>query len=86
MLSCLYKVLARVLNNRFKLVKDINLSRAQKGFNNSRYIQEVLINLVENIAFCNKENVSGAIVSIDQSKAFDCISQDFLSKAYRFFN
>jgi hypothetical protein len=57
LLSCLYKVMSRALNNRLKKVRDVIFSRAQKGFTNERHIQEVLINVIESIAFCKKYNI-----------------------------
>jgi len=54
LLSCLYKVISRALNNRFKKTRDFTMSRAQKGFTSKRYIQEVLINVIEHIAHCKK--------------------------------
>ncbi|MFN9951839.1 MAG: hypothetical protein ACK55I_01975, partial [bacterium] len=49
MLSCLYKVISRAINNRLKLVVNRFTTRAQKGFTQHRYIQEVLINVIETI-------------------------------------
>ena len=43
LLSCLYKVLSRALNNRLKKIRGYVFSRGQKGFTSDRYIQEVLI-------------------------------------------
>jgi hypothetical protein len=40
------------------------MSRAQKGFTSECYIQEVLINVIENIAHCKKNNVPACILSI----------------------
>jgi hypothetical protein len=85
LLSCMYKVLSRAANNRLKRVRDRIFSRAQKGFTSSRYIQEVLINVNEAIAHCNNNNINGAILSLDQSKAFDCISHNYMREVYRFF-
>jgi hypothetical protein len=85
MLSCMYKVLSRALNNRLKLVCNYIYSRAQKGFMSNRYIQEVLINLCETIGFCNSNSIPACIVAIDQSKAFDSISHKYMIEAYRFF-
>jgi hypothetical protein len=69
LLSNLFKVLSRALNNRLKLVVDRVTSRAQKGFTNSRYLQEVLINVIDCIGYVKKNNLGGAVVSIDMSKA-----------------
>jgi hypothetical protein len=54
LLSCLYKVLSRALNNRLIKICGYVFSRGQKGFTNGSYIQEVLINVVEMIAHCKK--------------------------------
>ena len=85
LLSCTYKILSRALNNRLKKVRDKLLSRAQKGFHNSRYIQEVLINVYENIAYCKENNIQGALVSIDQAKAFDSVAPEYMREVYKFF-
>jgi hypothetical protein len=61
------------------------MSRAQKGFTSERYIQEILINVIENIAHCKKNNVPACILSIDQSKAFDSVSHAYMREVYRFF-
>jgi hypothetical protein len=55
LLSNLYKVLSRALNNRLKTAVDIITSRAQKGFTSSRSIQEVLINVIEAIGYAKKK-------------------------------
>jgi hypothetical protein len=81
----MYKILSRALNTRLKLARDFIFSRAQKGFTNSRYIQEVLINLCETVGYCNQNNVPACIVAIDQAKAFDTISNSYMLQAYRFF-
>jgi hypothetical protein len=81
----MYKVLSRALNNRLKVARDFIFSRAQKGFTNSCYIQEVLINLCETIGYCNKNEIPGCIVTIDQAKAFDTISNAYMLEAYKFF-
>jgi hypothetical protein len=85
LLSCLYKVISRALNNRLKKARSYIFSRAQKGFTSDRQIQEVLINVIETIAHCKKNNISGAILSIDQAKAFDTVSHKFMNSVYKFF-
>jgi hypothetical protein len=85
LLSCLYKVLSRALNNRLKKVRDIIFSRAQKGFTNERHIQEVLINVIEGIAHCKENNISACILSIDQAKAFDSVSHSYKTQVFKFF-
>jgi len=85
LLSCLYKVISRAINNRLKLVVNRFTTRAQKGFTQHRYIQEVLINVIETINHCKLHGINGAIISIDQSKAFDTISHKYMSEVFRFF-
>ena len=53
----MYKILSRALNNRLNLIVNRVCSRAQKGFNEARYTQEVLINVIETIAHCNTNGV-----------------------------
>ncbi len=85
LLSCMYKVLSRAVNNRLKSVVNRFTSRAQKGFTNHRFIQEVLINVCSTINHCNINNIEGALLSIDQSRAFDTISHKYMTEVYRFF-
>ena len=85
LLSNFYKILSRAINNRLKVVSDRILSRAQKGFSQSRVIQESIINILETIDYCKRQNISGALISIDQSKAFDSVSHSYMSKVYQFY-
>jgi hypothetical protein len=73
------------LNNRLKKVSGFIFSRAQKGFTSDRHIQEVLLNVTEMIAHCKNHDIPGAILSIDQAKAFDTISYKYMRKVYQFF-
>jgi hypothetical protein len=85
LLSYLYKVISSALNNRLKKVSSTIFSRSQKGFTKDQYIQEVLINVIEMIAHCREYNIPGAILSIDQSKAFDSMSHLYMHSVYEFF-
>ena len=85
LLNCSYKIISRALNNRLKSVTDRITSRAQKGFTVSRQIQEVLINIIQNIAKANASATPGCILAIDQTKAFDSVRHDYLTKVLNFF-
>ncbi len=85
LLSCLYKILSRAVNNRLKSVVNRFTSRAQKGFTKHRYIQEVLINVCETIRYCDNNNINGVLLSVDQSRAFDTISHKYMQEVYKFF-
>ena len=86
LLSNLYKILSRALNARLDKIVNRICSRSQKGFNRSRYTQEVLINVWETISMCRKKNINAAIMAVDMAKAFDTLSNNFLDKVLRFFN
>jgi Reverse transcriptase (RNA-dependent DNA polymerase) len=80
-----YKVISRAINNRFKKISDRFMSRAQKGFTSARQIQEVILNITNSISFCKANNISRALVSVDQAKAFDTIFHGFVRASYNFF-
>jgi hypothetical protein len=86
LLSNLYKIISRAINNRLNLIVNCICSRAQKGFNNKRYTQECLINVIETIAHCNVARIDGAVVAVDMAKAFDTLSHGFLREVFHFFN
>jgi hypothetical protein len=86
LLSNMYKIISRAINNRLNKIVNRICSRAQKGFNNQRYTQECLINVLETIAHCNNSGVKGSVVAVDMAKAFDTLSHGFLREVFRFFN
>jgi hypothetical protein len=85
LLSNVYKIISRAINERLKPVVNRICSRAQKGYNDKRYVQEVLINVCETMAFCRKENVRGAVLAVDMAKAFDTLDHAFIQEVYKFF-
>jgi hypothetical protein len=84
LLSCFYKVISRAVNNRLKKFNDRFTSRAQKGFTTSRYLQEVILNIWQSAEYCNNNNISGAVVSVDLAKAFDTIYHGFVRASFKF--
>jgi hypothetical protein len=85
LLNCFYKIIARAVNYRLQKIADRVTSRAQKGFSSSRYMHEVILNVTNGIAYCNANDISGAVVAVDLSKAFDTIYHGFVRSAYKFF-
>jgi Reverse transcriptase (RNA-dependent DNA polymerase) len=85
LLNVLYKVIAKTLNERLNKVSDAVLTRSQKGFTEYRYIQECLINIIENVNYCNKNKVKGFVLALDQAKAFDSVNHAFMTEVYKFF-
>jgi Reverse transcriptase (RNA-dependent DNA polymerase) len=78
LLSNLYKIISRAINGRLKKVAQRILSRAQKGFCPNKYMHEVIINSLEQIKYCNENQLEGVVVSADLSKAFDSVSHAFM--------
>jgi hypothetical protein len=85
LLSNFYKIISRAINTRLNKFFNRICSRAQKGYNNKRYTQEVLINVWEQVNYCKVNNINGAVVAIDMAKAFDTLSHKFLTQVYKFF-
>ena len=85
LLSCYYKLISRIINERLGSVIDKVTGRAQKAYSNTRYIHEVIINVSNSIRHCIDNNVPGMLVSIDQKKAFDSIYHNFCNDAFAFF-
>lgn len=85
LLSNVYKIISRALNNRLKKITDRICSRAQKGFTSNRYVQEALINVWEKLAFCRVNKKNGAVVAIDMAKAYDTKSSAFMDATLKFF-
>ena len=86
LLSNMYKIISHALNARlYKIVNRI-CSRSQKGFNWSRYTQEVLINIWETINHCKLNNIDATVLVVDMAKAFDTLSNNFLDKVLKFYN
>lgn len=85
LLSNMYKIISRAINERLKKIVNRVCSRAQKGYNNIRYVQEVLINVCDTIAYCKAKNIRGSVLALDMAKAFDTLDHDFITEVYKFF-
>jgi hypothetical protein len=81
----MYKIISRAINMRLNPIVNRICSRAQKGFNDRRFTQERLINVIETIQHCNVNKINGAVVAVDMAKAFDTLSHRFLREVFRFF-
>ena len=68
MLSNFYKIILRAINNHLKVISNRILSRAQKGFNQQRQIQEAIINTLETIDYCKRENIKGYLYQLTSPK------------------
>ena len=86
MLNCFYKIISRAVTLRLKKYMDKLTPVCQKGYSTSRRCQEVLLQLIENIDQCKKNNKNAALLSLDIKKAFDSIGHRFIDKVLDFFN
>ena len=78
LLNCDYKILAKVLNNRLKMVAASVISPDQTCGIPGRSIQCNLLLMRDIITYVNMNNFDCAIISLDQAKAFDRVNIDFL--------
>jgi hypothetical protein len=85
-LNCFYKCISRAIANRMKKYIDKLCPRAQKGYSNTKYCQEVLIGLIDAIERCNFLGKKGCLLSLDIKKAFDSLSHSYLMCVYKFYN
>ena len=81
-----YKIMAKCIATRLKLVLTKIINENQCGFIKGRYIGDNIRSLLEVIDLAEEENLSCIILSIDFEKAFDTISWKFLKKCLVFFN
>jgi hypothetical protein len=84
-LNCIFKVIAKAVDNRLKKLNEIILSRSQKGFQQKRQIHECLINIIETISYSEANKIPGFVLALDMAKAFDMVRHDFMNYVYRFF-
>ncbi len=86
LLNADYKILTKVLANRLAEVAGDLIHPDQAGFVPGRKIhhQTKLTKMV--IDYCEAEEVNGAIIALDQEKAYDKVDHDYLWKVLEKFN
>lgn len=80
MIGWLYKLLAKVLANRFKRVVPYFVGETQAAFICGRHILDGVLIANEIIDNWKKNNSSGVIIKLDFEKAYDCVNWSFLFK------
>ena len=76
-----YKILAKSLANRLKKVAGEIINEDQNGYLKGRHSGIVIRAVDDIIEYTDTMNMSGAILSLDYSKAFDSISKEFMLKS-----
>ena len=75
-----YKILTKALSNRLKNTLSSIIHTDQKACIPGRTINDNLRLIQDAIAYANETNTPLALISVDQLKAFDRVSHDFLFK------
>ena len=78
LVGSVYKLLAKVLANRLKLVMGEVISDSQQTFIQGRQILDVVLIISEALDSRLKDNTSGLLLKMDIEKAFDHVNWDFL--------
>ncbi len=86
LLCCDYKILEKVFANRMKKVIGKLVKKDQKAYIEGRFIGDNA-RLMEDVIFeCDNNESPGAIILIDQSKAFDRVEWEWLKQVMKRFN
>jgi exonuclease III len=80
-----YKILSKIMANRLKKVLHCIVNIDQVCSIPGRSIMDVLHLLRDVIDFIEQKNLGGAIISIDQTKAFDRVSHEFMFLALKYY-
>ena len=86
LLDNFYKILSRLITTRIRKYIDKLTPIGQKAYSKKRHCQEVVINILDEIAKCKKLKTKAAVVSLDIKKAFDSLSHKYVGQVLRFFN
>ena len=86
LLNTYYKIISGVIAERIKPVLNRIIHSDQKGFLKGRYIGEAIRSTYDTIEYAKSNNLSGAILLIDFSKAYDSLSHFFIKSSLRSFN
>ncbi|XP_057809051.1 uncharacterized protein LOC131023524 [Salvia miltiorrhiza] len=78
LITSLYKVMAKILANRLRLVMDSIVSDNQSAFIGGRFILDGVVILNEAIAEAKKRGKGRIVFKIDFAKAYDSVEWDFL--------
>lgn len=78
LLNCDYKILAKVMANRLKMVLPTIIHTSQAYAVLNRDISDVINSIRDKIWFLAKEKQKGFVLNIDFEKAFDRVEHDFL--------
>ena len=80
-----YKIITKALANRLKQVIGHIICEDQNGYIKGRHSGIVIRAIDDVIEYADQNNMSGAIMALDYSKAFDSLSKDFMTDSLKLF-
>ena len=83
LLNCDYKIFSKVINSRLIPFLPKLIHCDQNGFIKGRTISDNIRLIFDIIDYANRKNVPGAVLSIDQYKAFDSLNWPFIFAALK---
>ena len=85
-LNCDYKIIAKILSTRLKIVLPKIIHSDQKGFVSGRNISHANRLIQDIIHYVDSEDEEGVIIFLDQQKAFDRIEWGWVKACLKKFN
>ena len=73
-----YKILAKIINDRMKPSMPQIIHMDQKGFVPERSLEDAVQKTTHLIRYCHRENIPAYLMLLDQEKAFDKVSREYL--------
>ena len=80
-----YKILAKLMAERIKLVLPYLIDQDQTGLLKGRYIEQNIVTIFDIIHHTDVENIPAVMILIDFEKAFDKLEWNFMFKCLEFF-
>lgn len=86
MLNVDYKILAKALANRFKLILPDIIDKDQTGFMKGRNISTNIRKFMEIIEYCDTTQIAAIAMSVDFEKCFDLLEHNSILNIMKLFN
>ena len=86
LLSVVYKLFSGLLTKRLEPYIDTIASKTQKGYSRTKRIHDSIVNILDLMNICSKDNINLVTIAIDFSKAFDSVHEPFIFKCLDFLN
>ena len=81
-----YKILAKIISERMRKCLPKILHTDQKGFVPTRNLEDAVIKATSLIEYCHLEKTPKYMLLLDQEKAFDRVSREYMHEVIKEFN